>query len=90
MRLLPVAVTLKVALFPAHTVALAGCEEITVKSVTDNTAALEVKLEGQALLTITLYLLLFIVAVTALKFRVAVIAPGIFVNVLPPSVLTCH
>ena len=40
--------------------------------------------------TFTLYLLLFIEAATLLRVKVVPVSPGIFVNVVPPSVLTCH
>jgi hypothetical protein len=75
---------------PLHTVTFTGCEEITGTSVTDKTAADEVTPDGQALLNITLYWLPFIAAVAGFKFKTALVAPGISVNVLPPFVLTCH
>ena len=57
---------------------------------TVSVAAVEVTLP-EALVTTTLYWLLFIVTVTALNVSVAVVTAGeISVNVVPPLVLTCH
>ena len=40
--------------------------------------------------TIALYLLLFIDALTLVIVRLVPVSPAMFVNVVPPSVLTCH
>jgi hypothetical protein len=75
----PVAVTVNVVLAPAHTVALIGCPVIVDGVATVNIAPVDVTEEGQLLLTITLYRLLFIPDVTELSVKVAVVAPDIFV-----------
>ena len=44
----------------------------------------------QVPLTTNLYLEVFCEAIVLLKIKVAEVAPPIFVNTVPPSVLTCH
>lgn len=86
----PVAVTEKVALLPVQTVIFTGWVVIAALLFTVSVAALEFKEVALQLETARRYWLLFIEAVTAVKVKVVVVAPGTFVQVIPPSVLTCH
>ena len=86
----PVAATVKLALLPPQVVVLTGCDVMADGVVTVSVTAAEVTLEGQELLTITRYLLLFIPAVTAVRVKLAALAPAMLLKVAPPSVLSCH
>ena len=73
-----------------QTLAFAGGVVTVAASETVSIAAVDVLEEGQALLTITLYWLLFIALVTAVNGNVTLVAPVILLNVNPPFALTCH
>jgi hypothetical protein len=75
---------------PAHTVELTGCEVMPAAVFTERVAAVEVKPPATQLDSLTLYWLLFKVAVTLFNPRLAVVAPGRDVQLTPPFVLISH
>ena len=79
----------KEKLLPEHTVPSAGCVVMLAGLLTVNIAALELVLPQTDDAT-QRYLLPFMEAVTAVRSNVALVAPLILVQLVPPSVLTCH
>lgn len=75
----PVAATLKEAFPPAHAEVFTTLVVIRDASFTVRIAGADVIDEGQVLLTITWYLLLFITGVTPVKVSEEPVAPVIFV-----------
>ena len=86
----PAATTVKDAAAGAHTVTFTGCVVILDAVVTVSVAAWLFTELGQVLLATTRYWLPLIAGVTAVRVKVALVAPVIFVQVPPPLVLTCH
>lgn len=87
----PVAFMVNRVLLPGHTLLPVGWAVILAVLFTDNTAAADVTVAGQAVLeTVSRYLLLFIDAVIPVRVNVEAVSPGKSINVTPPSVLTCH
>ena len=85
---MPLAVAVKVAVAPAQTVTLPGCMVICGGVLTVNTAAAVVTLPQVFVNTARYRLPLSVWAVT--NVRLVLVAPGMLLKVMPPSVLTCH
>ena len=87
----PVAVTLKLVEEPAQVETFWGWLVILTGLFTASVAVAELRLVVQVPFKTTLYLLPFIAAVRPVRLRVAAVpAVVILVQVVPPSVLTCH
>jgi hypothetical protein len=86
---LPLAAAVKVAVAPDVTLLLTGLLVTVGAKSTVNVAAVVVA-ELTLFVNMARYWLPFCPAVTATTDNVAEVAPEIFVNVVPPFVLTCH
>ena len=86
----PDALLLKLMLLPVHADWLIGCVPIEAGLLTVKIAAFEVSPLGSQVEMTTRYWLLLLVPVMADNDSVAVLAPLMSVQVVPPSVLTCH
>ena len=92
----PVAAMLIELLVPVQTVMEEGCVVTTGSAPTVNNAADVVTVGPQILLILHLYLLLCMLDGNDIRLRLSVVAPAytaplvMSLNVVPPSVLTCH
>ena len=72
---MPLVVTAKLVVAPAHMVELEGCDVMLIAVPTVNIAPVDVAADGQAPVTITRYLKLFITSVVGDIDKVAVVTP---------------
>jgi hypothetical protein len=86
----PVAVRVKLAVLPAHTVCAVGWAVIAGAVFTVKVAAEEVTLGGHVPLSTTRYCLPLSPDTVAAVVKLAEVAPLISLNVVPASVLNCH
>lgn len=86
----PVAVTLNDWLSPVHPLTFSGWALISTGEFTASVATSDVRLEVQVPDNYTRYFLPLSAAVNPVRLSVDKVAPEILLQVVPPSLLTCH